>query len=83
MKLTKEQGLRIAAQASTVVLILVAAYAVMLYVQVGELESSVARAQAETQKATQDAAAARNKLQDELNAANARSAATEAKLRQA
>ena len=83
MNLTREQALRWAAQGTMIALVLVAAYAVMLYLQVGELESSVSQAQAEAQKATQDAAASRKKLQDELNAANGRSAAMEAKLRQA
>jgi len=83
MTLTKEQGLRVTAQVAVVLLILVAAYAVMLHLQVGDLESTVDRAQAETQKVAQDAAAGRKKLQDELNAANARASAMEAKLRQA
>jgi hypothetical protein len=83
MNMTKEQALRIAAQVTVVLLILVAAYAVMLHLQVGDLETSVSQAQADTQKAVQDASAARKKLQDELNAANAKAAAMEAKLHQA
>jgi len=81
--MNREQGFRIAAQGLVVVVVLVAAYAVSLYLKVDELESSVSQAQAEAQKATQDAAAARKKLGDDLNAANARATAAEGRLRQA
>lgn len=82
MNLTREQALRWFAQGTMVALVLVAAYAVMLYLQIGELETAVSQAQSETQKATQGAAAARKTLQDELAAANAKAATMGAKLRQ-
>ena len=82
MNVTREQALRWAAQGMMAILILVAAFAVTQYLKVSELQSSVAAAQAESQKASQDAAAARKKMQDELKAVNARAAQLEGKQRE-
>lgn len=83
LNLTREQALRWTAQGLMVALVLVAAWAVSLFLKSGELESAVSQAQAETQKTVQDALAARKKIQEELAAASARAAAAETKLRQA
>lgn len=82
INVTREQGLRWGAQGMMALLVLVAAFAVTLYMKVGELESSASAAQAESQKASQAAAAARKKMQDDLNAANAKAAGLEAKQRE-
>ena len=82
MNVTREQGLRWAAQGMMVVLVLVAAFAVTQYMKVDELESSVSRAQSEFQKASQDWATARKKMQDDLKAASAKAAELEAKQRE-
>ncbi|TAK66540.1 MAG: hypothetical protein EPO19_14025 [Betaproteobacteria bacterium] len=82
-KLTQEKALRWAAQGLTVLLVLVAAVAVMLYFKIDELEATLSQARAESDKAAQAAAAARKKLQDELNAAKTKSAALEQRQREA
>ena len=82
-KVTQEKALRWAAQGLTVLLVLVAAVAVNLYFKIDELEATLSQARAESDKASQAAAAARKKLQDELNAAKTKSAALEASLREA
>ena len=82
MNVTREQALRWAAQGMMAIAILVAAFAVTQYLKVSELESSASAAQAESQKASQDAAAARKKMQDELKAVNARAAEIEGKQRE-
>ena len=74
MNVTREQGLRWAAQGMTVALVLVAAFAVSQYMKVGELESAASRAQADSQKANRDWATASKKMQDDLKAANAKAA---------
>jgi hypothetical protein len=82
MNVTREQGLRWAMQGTMVALVLVAAFAVTQYMKVGELESAVSQAQGESQKASQDWATARKKMQDDLKAANAKAAELEAKQRE-
>ncbi len=82
MNVTREQGLRWVAQATMVVLVLVAAFAVTQYMKVSELESAASQTQAESQKASQDWATARKKMQDDLKAANAKAAELEAKQRE-
>ncbi len=82
-KLTQEKALRWAAQGLTVLLVLVAAVAVMLYFKIDELEATLSQARAESDKASQAAAAARKKLQDEINAAKTKSAALEQRQREA
>ncbi len=82
-KLTQEKALRWAAQGLTVLLVLVAAVAVMLYFKIDELDATLSQARAESDKAAQAAAAARKKLQDELNAAKTKSAALEQRQREA
>jgi ABC-type transporter Mla subunit MlaD len=82
-KLTKEQALRYAAQGLTVLAVLVAAVAVNLYFKLDELEATLSQVRAESDKANQAAATARKKLQDELNAAKATSAALEQRQREA
>ncbi len=82
MNVTREQALRWTAQAMMAIVVLVAAFAVTQYLKVSELESSASAAKAESQKASQDAAAARNKMQDELKAVNARAAEREGKQRE-
>ncbi|HEY5291080.1 MAG TPA: hypothetical protein VIJ43_02065 [Burkholderiales bacterium] len=82
-KVTKEQALRWAAQGLTVLVVLAAAVAVNLYFKINELEGTLSQAQAESDKASQAAAAARKKLQDEVDAAKTRSAALEQLQREA
>ncbi|MBI5909073.1 MAG: hypothetical protein HY848_03845 [Betaproteobacteria bacterium] len=82
-KLTQEKALRWAAQGLTVLLVLVAAVAVILYFKIDELEATLSQARAEADKASQAAAAARKKLQDEFNAAKTKSAALEQRQREA
>ena len=82
IRVTQEKALRWAAQGTMVALVLVAAYAIAMHLKVGELESLVSQAQAETDKARQDSATARKKMQDELAAANARAADLERKQRE-
>lgn len=82
-KLTQEKALRWAAQGLTVLLVLVAAVAVILYFKIDELEATLSQARAESDKTSQAAAAARKKLQDELNAAKTKSAALEQRQREA
>ena len=82
-KVTQEKALRWAAQGLTVLLVLVAAVAVNLYFKIDELEATLSQARAESDKASQAAAAARKKLQDELNAAKTKSAALEQRQREA
>ena len=76
-KVTQEKALRWAAQGLTLLVVLVAAVAVNLYFKIDELETSLSQARVESDKTNQAAAAARKKLQDELNAANTKSAALE------
>ena len=76
-KVTQEKALRWAAQGLTLLAVLVAAVAVNLYFKIDELETSLSQARVESDKTNQAAAAARKKLQDELNAANTKSAALE------
>src|SRR5512141_1874763 len=66
MSMTREQGLRWTLQGLMVLLVLVAVFAVTQYMRVSELESAVSKAQEEAQRASQDMAAARKKMQDEL-----------------
>ena len=80
---TREQALRWGIQGMLVVLVLVAAFAVVQYMKADEIESTLSQVRAESQKASQDAAAARKKIQDELKAANAKVAALEGKQREA
>jgi len=82
-KVTKEQALRWAAQGLTVLVVLAVAGAVNFYYKVDELEATLSQARADADKASQAAAAARKKLQDELNAAKTRSAALEQQQREA
>jgi TolA-binding protein len=82
LNVTREQALRWAAQGMMAILVLVAAFAVTQYLKVSELESSASAEKAESQKASQDAAAARKKMQDELKAVNARAAELEGKQRE-
>ena len=82
-KLTQEKALRWATQGLTVLVVLVAAVAVNLYFKIDELEATLSQARAESDKASQAAAAARKKLQDELNAAKTKSAALEQRQREA
>lgn len=82
MNVTREQGLRWALQGMLVALILVAAFAVTQYMKVSELESALSQAQAESQKASQDGAMARKKMQDDLKAANAKAAELEGRQRE-
>lgn len=82
MNITREQGLRWGLQGMMVALVLVAAFAVAQYMKVGEIESSLSQVQAESQKASAEAAAARIKMQDELKAANAKAAELEGKQRE-
>ena len=79
---TREQGRRWVAQAMMLALVLVAAYAVTQYMTIGQLESAVSQAQAESQKASQDWATMRKKMQDDLKTANAKVAELEAKQRE-
>lgn len=74
LNVTREQGLRWAAQGMAVALVLVAAFAVSQYMKVGELESAASRAQADSQKANRDWATASKTMQDDLKAANAKAA---------
>ena len=83
MNVTREQGLRWASQGMMVLLVLVAAYAVTQYMKVSELESAASQAQAESRKASQDWATARKKMQDDLKAANDKTAELEGKQREA
>ena len=80
---TRDQALRWGIQGLMVVLVLAAAFAVVQYMKVDEIESTLSQVRAESQKASQDAAAARKKIQDELKAANAKVAALEGKQRSA
>lgn len=82
LNVTREQGLRWAAQGTLIVLALVAAFAVTQYMRVNELESAVSQAQTESQKASQDMATTRKKMQDDLKAANAKVAELEGKQRE-
>ena len=82
-KVTKEQALRWAAQGLTVLVVLAVAGAVNFYYKVDELEATLSQARADADKASQAAAAARKKLQDELNAAKTKSAALEQQQREA
>ena len=82
MNVSREKALSWIAQGATVLLLLVAAYAVMLYLKVDELETSVSQVRADSDKAGQASAAARKKMQDELNAASARAAELEKKQRE-
>jgi hypothetical protein len=77
MNFTREQGLRWGIQGMMGAVVLVAAFAVVQYMKVDEIESSLSQARAESVKAGAEAAAARKKLQDELAAANAKVAALE------
>jgi hypothetical protein len=82
MNVTREQALRWGAQGMMAVIVLVGAFAVMQYLKVDEIESSLSRTKSEAQKANQDSAAARKKLQDELKAAGEKVAALGAKQRE-
>ena len=82
-KITQEKALRWATQGLTILVVLVAAVAVNLYFKIGEFEATLSQARAESDKASQAAAAARKKLQDELNAAKTKSAALEQRQREA
>jgi len=82
-KVTKEQALRWAVQGLTVLVVLAVAGAVNFYYKVDELEATLSQARADADKASQAAAAARKKLQDELNAAKTKSAALEQQQREA
>src|SRR5512140_2300277 len=75
--ITQDKAWRWAAQGLTVLLVLAVAIAAMLYFKVDELEASALQAKTESDKANQAGSAARKKLQDELNAANAKAAALE------
>ena len=74
MNVTREQGLRWGLQGMMVALVLVAAFAVSQYMNVGELESAASQAQADSQKASRDWATARKMMQDDLKTANAKAA---------
>ena len=82
-KITQEKALRWATQGLTILVVLVAAVAVNLYFKIGEFEATLSQARAESDNASQAAAAARKKLQDELNAAKTKSAALEQRQREA
>ena len=82
-KITQGNALRWTAQALTVLLVLAAALAVNLYFKADRLEADLSQAKAESDKASQAAAAARKKLQDELDAAKTGSAALEKRQREA
>ena len=79
---TREQGLRWAAQGMMVLLVLVGAFAVTQTMKVSELESAASQAKSESQKAGQDMAVVRKKMQDDLKAANAKAAELEGKQRE-
>ena len=76
-KVTQEKAPRWAAQGLTLLAVLVAAVAVNLYFKIDEIEATLSQTRAESDKANQAAAAARKKLQDELNAAKTKFAALE------
>jgi len=78
---SREKAMQWTTRGAVVLLILIAALAITEYMKVDELESSLAQAQASAEKASQDAAAARRKLQDELNATSAKAADLEQKQR--
>lgn len=80
---TQDKALRWATQGLTILLVLVAAVAVMLYFKTDELEASLVQTRAETDKTSQASAAARTKLQLEVKAASAKSAELEQKLGEA
>ncbi len=82
MNITREQGLRWGIQGMLIALVLVAAFAVAQYMKVGEIESSLSQVRAESRKASEDAAAARKKIQDELKGANGKVAELEGKQRE-
>ena len=79
MNVTREQGLRWGLQGMMVALVLVAAFAVTQYMNVSELESALSQAKSDSQKANQDWATARRKMQDDIKAANAKAAELEGK----
>lgn len=83
MNISREKTLQYTAQGAVVLLVVAAALAITEFMKVGELESALSQAQASADKATQDSAAARKKLQDELKAASAKAADLEQKQRQA
>lgn len=80
--MNREKVMQWTAQGAVVLLIVVAAFAVLEFMKVDELESTLAQVQAAADKASQDAAAARRKLQDELKATSVKAADLEQKLRQ-
>ena len=80
LNITQDKALRWATQGLTVLLVLVAVWAVMLYLKADELEASLAQTRAEAGKDNQAAAAARKKLQDEVKVATAKSTELEQKL---
>ena len=83
MNVTQDKALRWATQGLTILLVLAAGIAAMLYFKTDDLEASLAQARAETDKSSQASAAARTKLQNEVKAANAKAAELEQKLGQA
>lgn len=80
--MNREKVMQWTAQGAVVLLVVVAALAVMEFMKVDEIESTLAQVRASAEKAGQDAAAARRKLQDELKAASVKAADLEQKLRQ-
>lgn len=83
LNVTQDKALRWATQGLTILLVLVAAVAVMLYFKSDELETSLAQTRAEIDGTNQASAAARAKLQNEVKAAYAKSAGLEQKLAEA
>lgn len=80
LNVTQDKALRWAVQGLTILLVLVAAGAVMLYLKADELDTTLVRMRAEADKDNQSAAAMRKKLQDEAKAASSKSAELEQKL---
>ena len=77
----RQSTLRWIAQGATVLLVLVAVVAAMLYLKVGELESSIVQIRAESEKRVAASAATASKAQAQLNEISANTADMEQKQR--
>ncbi len=82
MSITKEKMLRWGFEAAVVLLVLVVAFAAVLYFKVDELEASLAQARADADRTSQTSAAATRKMQEQLKAATAKAAELEMKQRE-
>jgi len=80
LNVTQDRALRWAAQGLTVLLIVVAAVAVLLYMKTDELEATLVQLRADSDSASKAAVVARAKLQNEVKAASAKSAELEQKM---